>query len=153
MRPAFHRRRAGFVLPLALFVLALGAMLAALLLEGAVQELRMARGDVAVARAQAGAGTALAAFLASAADSATLARPRGTIVASVAGAGAETTTVTVQSLGNGVLRVIAGTRVWSGMQRGDAANVGFVRITRDSAGAPGSLHYVRLPGWWWAQVP
>ena len=129
------------------------AMLAAVLLEGAVQELRMARGDVAVARAQAASGTALSGFFASIADSSVLARPRGVILSAISTAGAETTTVTVQSLGNGLLRVTAGARVWSGTQRGDAANVGFVRIVRDSAGPPGSLRYMRLPGWWWAQLP
>jgi hypothetical protein len=148
-----RKTRAGFVLPLALFMLTLIAMLAALLLGGAVQELRMARGDVAVARAQAAAGTALAAFISSAADSVQLARPRGSAVSTIAVAGAETTTVSVQSLGNGLLRVTAGARVWSGMQRGDAANLGLVRIVRDSAGPPGSLRYRRLPDWWWAQLP
>jgi hypothetical protein len=134
-------------------MLTLIAMLAALLLEGAVQELRMARGDVAVARAQAAAGTALAAFLTPVADSGTLTRPRGWAVSTIAVAAGETTTVTVQSLGYGLLRVTAGARTWSGMQRGDAANVGFVRIVPDSAGPPGSLRYRRLPGWWWAQLP
>jgi hypothetical protein len=148
-----RKTRAGFVLPLALFMLTLIAMLAALLLGGAVQELRMARGDVAVARAQAAAGTALAAFISLAADSVQLARPRGSAVSTIAVAGAETTTVSVQSLGNGLLRVTAGARVWSGMQRGDAANLGLVRIVRDSAGPPGSLRYRRLPDWWWAQLP
>ena len=153
MAPAFRNLRAGFILPLALFALTLIAMLAAVLLEGALQELRIARGDVAAARAQAAAGTTLAGFLSSAADSATLARPRGTAVSAISVSGAETTTVTVQSLGNGLLRVTAGARVWSGMQRGDAANFGFVRITRDSAGPPGSLRYRRLPDWWWGQLP
>src|ERR1019366_5613880 len=99
---SFARR--GFVLPLALFMLMVMALLVALLLEGAVQELRIARGDVAGARAQAAAGTALADFFASHPDSALLARPRGFIASGSNTAGADTTRVTLQSLGNGTLR-------------------------------------------------
>jgi hypothetical protein len=145
--------RGGFVLPLALFMLMVIALLAALLLEGAVQELRSARGDVAGARAQAAAGSALADFLASRPDSSLLARPRGVTSAGSSPIGAETTRVSLQSLGNGLLRVTAGARVWSGGVRGDAANLGFVRIVPDSGGPPGTLRYRRLPGWWWAQLP
>ncbi len=145
--------RRGFVLPLALFMLLAMALFVALLLEGAVQELRIARGDVAGARAQAAAGTALSDFLASHPDSALLARPRGFFASGSSTAGAETTRVTLQSLGNGMLRVTASARVWSGGARGDAANLGFVRIVPDSSGSPGSLRYRRLPGWWWAELP
>lgn len=148
---SFARR--GFVLPLALFMLMVMALFVALLLEGAVQELRIARGDVAGARAQAAAGTALSDFLASHPDSALLARPRGFFASGSSTAGADTTRVTLQSLGNGMLRVTASARVWSGGARGDAANLGFVRIVPDSSGSPGSLRYRRLPGWWWAQLP
>jgi hypothetical protein len=151
--PRGGNARAGFVLPLALFMLLVIALLAALLLEGAVQELRMSRGDMVAARAQAGAATAFSDLLASTPDSALLARPRGVVSFGTVAAGAETTTVTVQSLGSGLLRVITGARVWAGTTRGDATNVGFVRIVPDSAGTPGSLRYRRLPGWWWAQLP
>ena len=99
---SFARR--GFVLPLALFMLMTMALFVALLLEGAVQELRIARGDVAGARAQAAAGTALSDFLASHPDSALLARPRGFFASGSSTAGADTKRVTLQSLGNGMLR-------------------------------------------------
>ncbi len=129
------------------------ALLAAILLDGAVQELRIARGDVAGSRAQAASGSALADLLASRPESALLARPRGAISTASIAAGAETTTVAVQSLGNGLIRMSASARIWSGGQRGDAASLGFVAIVPDSAGPPGALRYRRLPGWWWAQLP
>jgi hypothetical protein len=141
------------VLPLALFMLVVIALLAAVLLQGAVLELRTARGDVAQARAQAAAGSALSELFVSRPDSALLVRPRGAISSGTNAAGAETTTVAVQSLGNGILRVTAIARVWSGGLRADVTNLGFVRIVADSFGAPGSLRYQRLPGWWWAQLP
>lgn len=145
--------RRGFVLPLALFMMLVIALLTAGLLDAAVQELRSARGDVVAARALAGAGTALSDFLASRPDSARLARPRGAVESWAVEGAADTTQVVVQALGNGMLRVTATARVWSGGLRGDAANVGFVRIVPDPGGAPGSLRYRRLPGWWWAQLP
>lgn len=145
--------RRGFALLLALFMLMLIALLAAVLLDGAVQELRIARGDVAGSRAQAASGSALADLLASRPDSALLARPRGAISTGLIASGAETTTVALQSLGNGLVRMTASARVWSGGVRGDAASIGFVRIVPDSAGPLGTLRYRRLQGWWWAQLP
>jgi hypothetical protein len=138
---------------LALFMLLIVALLAAILIDGAVQELRIARGDVSGSRAQAVSGSALADIIASRPDSALLARPRGAISAASSGAGPESTTVALQSLGNGLMRAAAGARVWSGGVRGDAASVAFLRIVPDLAGPPGTLRYQRLPGWWWAQIP
>jgi Tfp pilus assembly protein PilX len=145
--------RRGFALPLALFMLTLIALLAALLLEAAVQELRIARGDVAAARAQAAAGSALSDALGATPDSAVLALPRGAISISLAAAGAETTRVAVQALGNSVVRVTATARAWSGGVRADAGHMGFVRVISDPFGPPGTLRYQRLPGWWWAPIP
>ncbi len=129
------------------------ALLVALLLEGAVQELRMARGDVAAARAQATAGTALSDLFATRPDSAMLASPRGVTALSSVAVGADTTWVALESLGGGLVRVVASARSWSGGARADAANLGFARIVADSAAPPGTLRFQRLPGWWWAPVP
>jgi Tfp pilus assembly protein PilX len=147
------RAHPGFVLPLALFALLGTALLVAILLQGAVQEVRLARGEVAGSRAQAAAGSALADFLASLPDSTLLARSRGSVTVSSAMAGPESTRVSMQLLGNRMLRVTAGARAWSGGVRGDASSVGFVRIVARPFGPPGSLQYQRLPGWWWAQLP
>lgn len=158
MRPARPDRgrravRRGFALPLALFLLLVISLLAALLLDGALQELRTARGDVALARAQAAAGSALADLLSSRPDSSLLAVPRGGTIASSAFSGPDTTRLTVQSLGGGLLRVTAAARSWAGGVRGDASNLGFVRVVPGSGGPSGALEYRRLPGWWWAPVP
>ena len=145
--------RRGFVLPLALFMLTVLGMLAALLLEDSVAELRIARGEVAGARADAAAGSALSDALSSIPDSAMLALPRGTITPSLVAAGGETTRVAVQALGGGVVRVTIAARAWSGGVRAEASNVGLMRIVSDASGPPGSLRYQRLPGWWWARNP
>jgi hypothetical protein len=134
-------------------LLLLSSLLVALLLDGALQELRMARGDVALARAQAAAGTALADLLSSQPDGTVPALPRGAATQAVSVSGADTTRLTVQSLGGGMLRVTVTARSWDGSVRGDASTLGFVRIVPDSAGPPGSLRYRRLPGWWWAPIP
>jgi hypothetical protein len=141
------------VLPLALFMLMALALLVALLFEGAVQELRTARGEVAGARAQAAAATALADQLATHPDSAQLALPRGAVSARIEASGAETTRVVLQSLGGGMVRVSAHARAWSGGMRADAEHTGLFRIVADSAGPPGGLSFRRIPGWWWAQLP
>jgi Tfp pilus assembly protein PilX len=145
--------RRGFALPLALFTLTVIALLAALLLQGAVQELRIARGDIAGARAQAAAGSALADALAVSPDSAVLALPRGTTSVALVTAGADTTRVAIQTLGHRLVRISATARAWSGGVRADAGTLGFVRVVPDPAGPPGSLRYERLPGWWWAPIP
>lgn len=143
----------GFVLPLALFLLTVIALLAALLVQSSVQDVHIARGELAVARAAAASGSALADALASAPDSAVLARPRGVLVTSLLVTGSDSTHVAVQSLGGGLVRIASGTRIWSGGIRADAVSVGFARIGPDLSGPPGSLSYRRLPGWWWAQIP
>lgn len=145
--------RRGFALPLALFLLLLTSLLVALLLDGALQDVRIARGDLALVRAQAAAGSALADLLSSSPDSTLLTIPRGASVRSTTVAGADTTRLTVQSLGGGMLRVTSVARTWSGGVRGDASNLGFVRVLRDSSGPPGTLRYRRIPGWWWAPLP
>ena len=150
-RPAAARR--GFVLPLALFMLTVIGLLAALLLEESVADLRIARGEVAEALAEAAAESALSDALDATPDSAALAVPRGTITPAVIAAGAETTRVAVQSLGGGIMRVTVAATAWSGGVRGDASNVAIMRIVADPFGPPGSLRYQRLPGWWWARNP
>ncbi|MGH7653910.1 MAG: hypothetical protein ACREN6_04540 [Gemmatimonadaceae bacterium] len=145
--------RPGFVLPLALFMLTVLGLLGALLLEDSVAELRIARGEVAGARAEAAAGSALSDALGAIPDSAMLALPRGTVTPSIVVAGGDTTRVAVQALGGGLVRVVIEAWVWAGGVRADVSNVGWMRIVADSSGAPGSLRYERLPGWWWAQNP
>ena len=148
-----HNARGGFVLPLALFMLTVMALIAALLLQASIEELRTARGEVAAVRAQAAAGSALADLASAAPDSGALSLPRGTAAPAVLTVGGDTTQVVVQALGGGVVRLAAAARAWFGGVRGDAANVAFLQIVPDSGGVPGALRYRRLPGRWWAPIP
>src|SRR5882757_2690709 len=114
---AARRNERGFALLMALFLLLSMAFLVAILLDGALQELRASRGDLAAARAQAAAGSALSDLLASHPDSALLALPRGAVLypaASAAITGGDTTRVSIQSLGGGLVRCLASAHVWSG---------------------------------------
>ena len=140
-------------MPLALFMLTVIGLLAALVLEESVAELRIARGEVAAARAEAAAESRLSDALGAVPDSAALALPRGALMPSLVAAGEETTRVAVQALGGGLVRVTVAARVWSGGVRADASNVALMRIVADPSGPPGSLRYQRLPGWWWARNP
>lgn len=153
MTREFQVARAGFALPLALFMLTVIGLLAALLLQGSVEELRIARGEVAAARAEGAAVSALADALAATPDSATLALPRGTTTPALLVAGGDTTHVAVQALGRGLVRVTARARVWSGGVRADVVHVAFYRVVPDPSGPAGRLRYEPLPGWWWAQNP
>jgi hypothetical protein len=145
--------RKGFALPLALFMLTVVALLAAALLQGSVDELRIARGEVAAARAEAASESALAGLLGTAPDSTILALPPGTTVPGLVAAAAETTHVVIQILGTGLVRVAASAVSWSGGLRADATEVAFMRVVADPSGTPGSLRYERLPGWWWVRNP
>jgi hypothetical protein len=145
--------RRGFVLPLSLFMVMVAAMLVAVLLDGALQELRTARGDLAAARAQAAAGTALTDFFGSLGDSALVAAPRGTVATITTGSGPDTIWVSIQVLGGSLFRVTATARAWAGAIRADASMLGFARVATDSSGHAGARTFRRLPGWWWAQLP
>lgn len=129
------------------------ALLVALLLDGAVQELRVARGDVALTRAQAAAESALADLLSTPADSDFLALPRGGSRESITVLAGDTVRVSVQSLGGGLARVVTAARSSSFGVRADATTLAWLRALPDSLAAPRTLRFRRLPGWWWAQLP
>jgi hypothetical protein len=147
------RRRRGFALPLAFFALVVLALLVALLLDGAVQELRASRGDVALARAQAAAESALADLLSAPADSAVVALPRGDMRESLLLHSGDTVRVTVQALGGGLVRVVTTVRSWFLGIRADAGTLALLRVFSDSLAAPPALRFHRLPELWWAPLP
>jgi hypothetical protein len=153
MRADRARRRYGFALPLAFFALVMISLLAALLLDGAVQELRMSRGDVALARAQAAVESALADLLSAPADSAFVALPRGDTREFLLLQSGDTVRVTVQALGGGLVRVATTARSWSLGIRADAGILALLRVFPDSLAAPSALRFRRLPGLWWAPLP
>jgi hypothetical protein len=147
------RRRCGFALPLAILALIVLALLVALLLDGAVQQLRGSRGDVALARAQGAAESALADFLSAPVDSAFAVLPRGGVRPSLLIDSGDTVRVSVQALGGGLLRVVTTARTWSLGVRADAGTFALLRILTDSLAAPPALRFRRVPGLWWAPLP
>lgn len=140
-------------LPLALYVLVAVAFLAALVLERGLQELRMARGELAAASATAAGESVLADLLRLPADSALLAAPRGSAVRLPVAAGAESASVAVQPLGGGLLRVVTTARASSGGVLADVAAVAFIRAVPEAASFPPVVRLHRLRGWWWAPIP
>ena len=118
-----------------------------------IEELRVAHGDEALARAQAAAESALADLLSSPADSDFLSLPRGASRVSVRAHAGDTVRVTVQPLGGGLGRVVTAARSWSGGVRADVGTLALLRAVPDSTAAPATLRFHRIPGWWWAPVP
>jgi hypothetical protein len=151
VRQAIRDRR-GFALALALLALIVISMLVALVLDAAVQEIRVARGDLGAARARAASETETAALLASTPDSALLAMPRGGATRQVRVSGGDTVTITVQALGGARLRAVVAARSWAGGVRADAGSVVFLRIATDTAAHGAGLRMRRFPGWWWAPL-
>jgi len=147
-----HPRR-GFALPLALLGLLVLALVVALLLDAALQELRASRGDAARVRAEAAGETAFSDLIAAPVDSAVLLLPRGAARESVLTSAGDTVSVTVQSLGGGLVRAAFAARSWAGGVRADAMTLAWLRVLPDSGPPPAVLRYRRVPGWWWAQVP
>jgi Tfp pilus assembly protein PilX len=145
--------RPGFALPLALFALVVVTLLVGLVFDAGIQEMRVARGQVAMARAQAAAESALADLLDSPADSGLLVAPRGTARQSTFAGRMDTALVVLQVLGGATVRVVITARAWSGALRADVGTVAFLRVLRDSSGSPGALQFRRIPGWWWAPIP
>lgn len=150
--PLCPSRRPGFALPFALMVLVVGAMLVSLILDGGVQELRTSRGDLAAARAEAAAGSALADLLAAPPNSSFASLGRGGAIHSVLVSGADTVRLTLQALGGNLARVVVTARSWSGGVRADAGALAFLVVSFE-AGPPSTSHFSRIPGWWWAVYP
>lgn len=139
-------------MPFALMVLVVGAMLVSLILDGGVQELRTARGELAAARAEAAAGSALANLLATPPDSTFTSLSRGTGMQFVVVSGPDTARITLQALGGTLARAVVTARSWSGGVRADAGALAFLALSPD-AGPPVTWHFRRIPGWWWAVYP
>lgn len=146
-------RRPGFALPLALLALVVLSLVVALLLDGALQELRASRGEGALVRAQAASASALAELLSAPADSAFLLLPRGASRTTVRTAAGDTVRVTLQSLGGGLARAVVAARSWSGGAGADATTLAWFWVLPDSAPAVATLRFRRLPGSWWAPLP
>ena len=140
----------GFALPLVLLALIALVLLTAILLDEDVQELRAARGDVAMSRAEAAAESAFADLLSSDIDSGLVGAARGWRRSSLVAAGGDTVRTELQALGGAMFRLVVGARSRSAENRADARNVLFLRLRPDSGGGTSGLRFQRLPGWWWA---
>ena len=85
--------------------------------------------------------------------SAVLVLPRTSITASMTSAGPDTTRVSWQSLGGGLVRCLASARSWSGGVFAQASTVAFARVGLDSGATTGTLRFRWLTGWWWDALP
>ena len=133
-------------------VLVVGAMLVSLILDGGVQELRTSRGELATARAEAAAGSALADLLAAPPDRSFASLSRGAGIQTVLVLGADTARLTLQALGGSLARVVVTARSWSGGVRADAGALAFLELS-PVVGPESASHFRRIPGWWWAVYP
>jgi hypothetical protein len=147
------RLRTGFALAVALLALVVLALVAALLLDAALQELRASRGDVALVRAEAASESALADLISAPVDSAVSRLPRGAARESVRVTAGDTVRLTVQSLGGGLVRAVLAARARAAGARADVTTLALLRMQPDSGPPPALLRYRRLPGWWWAHIP
>jgi hypothetical protein len=141
------------VLPLALFAVIVLALLVALLLDAAVQDMRIARGDAAEARARGAVETAMADLLRSVPESSLLSVPGNVVRRPMLAEDADSAFVTLQPLGAATVRAVVTARGWAGPMRADAGAIAFLRVVRDSGAVGGPLSFRRLPGWWWAPNP
>lgn len=144
------RARRGIALPLALGAVLVVAMLGAMALDAALQDLRLARAARAQVRAQGLAESLLAPLVEGRTDSSWLAAVPGTVRQQRTVTGGDTVTVTLMRLGGRLVRASGVARSRVGGSRGDSGVVLYLSITADSAGG---LWHRRLPGWWWAPDP
>ncbi len=145
-----NRLRSGLALPLALMALVVVALMGAMVLDAALQDLRLARAGRAQITAQGLAESALAPQVEGATDSSWLRAAPGSVRQQKVAVGRDTITLTLLRLGGRFVRVSSAARSRVGGSRGDAGMVAYLLITGDSAGA---LRLQRVPGWWWAPDP
>lgn len=138
---------------MALLVLVVVALGAALLLDTALQGLRVARGGAAWSRAQSAVESALAATLASSVDSAGASLNPGVVRDSLWGVAGDSTFLRVQSLGGRLRRVVVRSTVAGGGARAIAGAVAYLRVEADSTPAGWRRRLRPVPGWWWAPLP
>jgi hypothetical protein len=142
------RMRRGLALPIALVAVIVVSMFGTLVLDSVLQDLRLARAARAQLRAQGGVESGLAPLLGVAIDSAWLAAPLGSTRQERIATGADSLTVTLTRLGGRLVRASSSARSRLGRSRGDAAEVLFLSILRDSTGV---LRLVGVRGW--SRVP
>lgn len=146
-------RRGGFAVPIAIVMLIAIALLAALMIEGAVAEVKTGGAVSAQSRIDAALETSVAALMANRLDSAGVAAaPPGSVVSQSATSGADSAIAAVQLLAPGLakLRVVVQSR--PGSVRVIAGRIAFLRIVPDSL-HPGELKLEPLAPNWWVATP
>ncbi len=144
------RARTGIALPIALAAVIVVAMLSAMALDAALQDLRLARSARAQAVAFGLVESGLSGVVDQPTDSTWLGSPPGSVQLRRTVVGSDTSTLTLTRLGGRLVRVSSTARSRAAGRRGDAGAALFLQIVADSGGG---LRLRRLPGWWWAPDP
>ena len=141
------------MLPLALVVLVAIALLAALLFDAGLEELRAARSDLARVRAASLADGALAGLIETPGDSALETLAVGESQRTTVPAGGDSAELSVQPIGGSLLRVTVVARVANGRSRTREGALAFTRLTVDTVGGARALRLRPLAGWWRSPLP
>jgi hypothetical protein len=144
--------RTGFAAPLAIVMLIAVALLALLMIEGALGELRTGSAVASEARIAGKAETALAALLATTFDTGVVSLPAGTVVLDETTGGADSIRSVIQLVGGRVARVLVRAHSATPGIRGFAGRQVFVKL-RPNPAAPAELVLEPLAGNWWVMSP
>jgi hypothetical protein len=144
--------RAGFAAPLAVTMLIAVALLALLLIEGALGEVRASSATAAEARVAAAAESGLADLVARRFDSTVLALPSGALVWQGALPSADSVIGRVEVLGAGIARLVITARSGNAKLRVIAGIRGFVTLAA-SPTLPGAVVLAPLADNWWVATP
>jgi hypothetical protein len=144
--------RPGFAAPLAIVMLIAVALLALLMVEGALGEVRAGSAVAAEARVIRRAETVLAEMLARGFDSSVVSLPSGSVLLHESTGGPDSAFAVIQLAGGGIARVAitvrsagSGVRVFAGRQA-------FVSL-RPNPDVHGELILSPLAGNWWVTTP
>ena len=151
--PPTEGGRRGFVVALALLVLVAVALLASLLFEAGIEELRAGHADLARVRAASLVEEGLADIVAPPADSTLAGMPRGGWRRRTSATGNDSTLLSLQALGGSVFRITVESRVIAAGARARQWTVAFVRLTVDSAGGRRTFRMRPIDDWWRSQRP
>jgi hypothetical protein len=141
------------VLLLALVALLAVVLLAALLFDSGLDEVRSARADFARARAASDMERALADLMSAPPDSALAAMPVGRSRAAVARSGFDSTSTTVQPIGHSILRLTVTAHVTVGGARARQGTVAFALLASDTVAGMGTPRLRPIGGAWRFPLP
>ena len=152
MRYPDVRHRDGFAAPLAVVTLVASSLLALLLLEAALGEVRSGAAEIAEARVTAAAETALTDALARRLDSSVLQLAPGSLVWQQSSVSRDSVVARIQVLGGAVARIVVTARSREPRLRVFAGIRAYVSF-RPSLIVPGEVELAPLGADWWAATP